>query len=55
MRLADMSGRAIGEHHCLGPGAVSTIHRKVQKDLHNVLPIVNAIALRLIGKQAWRN
>jgi len=31
-RLADMSNRAIGEHYCLGSGAVSAIHQKVQKD-----------------------
>ncbi len=54
-RLADMSGRAIGEHYCLGSGAVSAIHRKVQKDWQNVLPIVNALALRLQGKRARRN
>ena len=50
-RLADMNGRAIGEHYCLGSGAVSAIHRKVQKDWQNILPIVNELALRLQGKR----
>ena len=54
-RFGDMSGRAIGEHYCLGSGAVSAIHRKVQKDWHNVLAIVNALALRLQRKRARRN
>ena len=54
-RLADRSGRAIGEHYCLGSGAVSAIHRKVQNDWHNVLPIVNALASRLQSKRARSN
>ncbi len=54
-RLADTSGRAIGEHYCLGSGAVSAIHRKVQNDWHNVLPIVNALASRLQSKRARNN
>jgi len=54
-RLADMSGRAIGEYYGLGSAAVSAIHRKVQKDWCNVLPIVNALALRLQDKRARRN
>ena len=54
-RLADMSGRKIGEHYCLGSGAVSAIHRKVQEDWHDVLPVVNSLAKRLQGKRARRN
>jgi len=36
-------------------GAVSAMHRKIQKDWQNALPIVNVRALRLQGKQARRN
>ena len=41
--------------YCLGSGAVSAIHRKVQNDWHNVLPIVNALASRLQSKRARSN
>ena len=41
---------ALYSRYCLGSGAVSTIHRKVQKDWQNILPIVNELALRLQGK-----
>ena len=54
-RLADTSGRAIGEHYNLGSGAVSAIHRKVLQDWHDVLPIVDALALRLQRKRARRD
>jgi hypothetical protein len=49
-RLADLSGRAIGEHYSIGSGAVSAIHRKVEKDWHDVLSVVNSLAARIQGK-----
>ena len=50
-RLADLSGRTIGEHYGVGSGAVSAIHRKVEEDWHHVSSAVNALALRLQGKR----
>jgi len=41
---------ALYSRYCLGSGAVSAIHRKVQKDWQNILPIVNELALRLQGQ-----
>ena len=46
---------ALYSRYCLGSGAVSAIHRKVQKDWQNILPIVNELALRLQGKRERKN
>jgi len=54
-RLAELSGRAIGAHYGLGSAAVSAIHRKVPQDWRDVLPVVNALGLRLQGKRTRRN
>ncbi|MGO9114081.1 MAG: hypothetical protein ACLP9L_33110 [Thermoguttaceae bacterium] len=51
----DLSGRAVGEHYGVGSGAVSAIHRKVEEDRHDVLFVVNSLALRLQSKRQRRN
>ena len=50
-RLADLSGRAVGEHYQIGSGAVSAIHRKMQKDWCNASGVVDALAVRLQGRR----
>jgi len=54
-RLADLSGRAIGEHYCIGSGAVNAIHRKVENNWHDVLPTVNSLAVQLQHKRERKN
>ena len=46
---------ALYSRYCLESGPVSAIHRKVQKDWQNILPIVNELAQRLQGKRERKN
>jgi len=49
-RLADESGRAIGEHYGIGSAAIGAIHRRLA-DRRDTLDVVEALARQLKRKR----